>query len=259
MNLGIAAVAPLLLWGIWICAEESMGDATLSNFPGSVGKNRLHDGYTSTLKRNPFLRTPIFWASLLLLGGALIVALGYTKSSFISIPLLAILLSTTLVEKKSKARSLEMMRLEVEAQFPQLVQVMAVLISSGISPLRAIEVISLNSDSHLGKEFAEIVLQVTSGSSMNEALDRFAQSIDSKSIRRFASSLILAIERGSPLVDVLIDQVRDARNEAKNQIQRQSGRAEIALMIPVVFLILPISVLFALWPSLIQLGSFVAG
>jgi tight adherence protein C len=35
-----------------------------------------------------------------------------------------------------------------------------------------------------------------------------------------------------------------------------AGKAEVAMMIPVVFLILPISILFALWPSLTNLNLF---
>ena len=68
--------------------------------------------------------------------------------------------------------------------------------------------------------------------------------------------LILGIERGSSLTPILIAQVKDARTARKNQILQKAGKAEIALMIPVVFLILPISILFALWPSYQQLENF---
>jgi tight adherence protein C len=37
---------------------------------------------------------------------------------------------------------------------------------------------------------------------------------------------------------------------------RRAGKAEIALLLPVVFLLLPISVLFALFPSITQLQAF---
>jgi len=39
-------------------------------------------------------------------------------------------------------------------------------------------------------------------------------------------------------------------------IMNAAGKAEISMMIPVVFLILPISILFALWPSLTNLNLF---
>jgi tight adherence protein C len=38
----------------------------------------------------------------------------------------------------------------------------------------------------------------------------------------------------------------------------KAGKAEISMMVPVVFLILPVSILFALWPSVIRLNLFAA-
>ncbi|MGA1306100.1 MAG: pilus assembly protein TadB, partial [Candidatus Nanopelagicaceae bacterium] len=66
----------------------------------------------------------------------------------------------------------------------------------------------------------------------------------------------LGIQRGSSLGPILIAQVKDARLASKNLILQRAGKAEIALMIPIVFLILPISILFALFPSFEQLNSF---
>jgi tight adherence protein C len=65
--------------------------------------------------------------------------------------------------------------------------------------------------------------------------------------------LIVAIERGSPLTPILSALVRDCRVDAKNAMLRKAGKSEILLMVPVVFLLLPISVLFALFPSISQL------
>ena len=38
----------------------------------------------------------------------------------------------------------------------------------------------------------------------------------------------------------------------------KAGKAETSMMVPVVFLILPISILFALWPSVTHLNLFAA-
>ena len=50
---------------------------------------------------------------------------------------------------------------------------------------------------------------------------------------------------------------KDFGNTAKPYADKltAAGKADIALMIPVIFLILPISVLFALWPSYLSLGQ----
>ena len=76
-------------------------------------------------------------------------------------------------------------------------------------------------------------------------------------VRRFSDSLTIAVERGSPLVDVVNRQVEEVRNQERSRLLESAGKAEIAMMIPVVFLILPVSVLFALWPSYFALGRSV--
>jgi len=48
----------------------------------------------------------------------------------------------------------------------------------------------------------------------------------------------------------------EARSVQRNRVLSAAGKAEISMMIPVVFLILPISILFALWPSLANLNLF---
>jgi len=48
----------------------------------------------------------------------------------------------------------------------------------------------------------------------------------------------------------------EARGNQRNRVMEAAGKAEVSMMIPVVFLILPISILFALWPSLTNLNMF---
>ena len=69
----------------------------------------------------------------------------------------------------------------------------------------------------------------------------------------FRSTLTTAIERGSPLASVLHDQARDQRERSLAALMEEGGRREIAMLLPVVFLILPVTVIFALYPGLIAL------
>ena len=57
-------------------------------------------------------------------------------------------------------------------------------------------------------------------------------------------------------LEVLSRHAVEARGNQRNRVMAAAGKAEISMMIPVVFLILPISILFALWPSLTNLNMF---
>jgi tight adherence protein C len=82
--------------------------------------------------------------------------------------------------------------------------------------------------------------------------------VQSNTLRRFVDALVIAVNRGAPLIEVLHSHAREARDMQRNRVLEVAGKSEISMMIPVVFLILPISILFALWPSLSNLNLFAA-
>ena len=80
-----------------------------------------------------------------------------------------------------------------------------------------------------------------------------AESSTLEPFARFIDGLVIAIERGTPLADVLRAQAVDVREASKRALLEAGGRKEISMMVPVVFLILPVTVLFALFPGLLTL------
>lgn len=146
----------------------------------------------------------------------------------------------------------------IESEFPAIVEMLTLAIAAGETPIGAFARISDRSDCHLAREFAKVVAQVRIGRPLHEALDEMARKLQSSSIRRFIDALVMALLRGAPIVEVLHRHVAEARINQRNLVMDKAGKAETTLMIPIVFLILPISVLFALWPSINQL-SFFAG
>jgi tight adherence protein C len=85
------------------------------------------------------------------------------------------------------------------------------------------------------------------------ALEGIAQRTSVPSLTRFVDGLAIAVERGTPLADVLRAQATDVREAGKQALLEAGGRKEIAMMIPVVFLVLPVTVLFAAYPALVSL------
>ena len=75
-------------------------------------------------------------------------------------------------------------------------------------------------------------------------------------LQRLSDALITAAERGTPLAALLRDQARDMREAARQELMETGGKKEIAMLVPVVFLILPVTIMFALFPGLavLELG-----
>lgn len=148
-------------------------------------------------------------------------------------------------------------RRHIEMEFPLVVELFAILLAGNLSPASALEHISRRTSGEFALLLRDAVVEIQGGVSLSQALDVLSARIQSPMVRRFCDSLMIAVERGSPLVDVVHRQVEEVRNEQRSRLLEAAGKAEIALMIPVVFLILPISVLFALWPSYFALGRSV--
>jgi tight adherence protein C len=65
--------------------------------------------------------------------------------------------------------------------------------------------------------------------------------------------MAVAVDRGTPLAAVLHAQAADAREAGRRALIESGARREVLMMVPVVFLILPVTVLFAFWPGVVGL------
>jgi len=63
----------------------------------------------------------------------------------------------------------------------------------------------------------------------------------------------VATERGTPLVDVLHAQAADVREAGRRELLETGARKEVLMMVPVVFLVLPVTVVFAFFPGVVGL------
>lgn len=149
---------------------------------------------------------------------------------------------------------------KINMELPQYLEMFHILISSGTSVLTALKILGENSrKSEVGLIIKSILNQVEAGSSIENSIDSIVVPIGSQQLRRFSDALILGMNRGSSMGQSIQNLIAETRNHSKILILERAGKAEIKLLIPVVFLILPLSVLFAIWPSYLNLISIMGG
>jgi pilus assembly protein TadC len=149
---------------------------------------------------------------------------------------------------------------KINMELPQYLEMFHILISSGTSVLTALKILGENSrKSEVGLIIKSILNQVEAGSSIENSIDSIVVPIGSQQLRRFSDALILGMNRGSSMGQSIQNLIAETRNHSKILILERAGKAEIKLLIPVVFLILPLSVLFAIWPSYLNLVSIMGG
>ena len=151
------------------------------------------------------------------------------------------------------SREVERRRARVEAQLPDVVELLALAVGAGQGPVPAIERIVALGRGDLVDELRSTLTDIRSGTVLSTALDRMERRVGSVHVTRLCEAIIVALERGTPLAEVLRSQAADVREAARQDLMEEGGRREIAQMVPVVFLVLPITVVFALFPGLFVL------
>ncbi|CAB4731493.1 MAG: hypothetical protein F2925_01705 [Actinobacteria bacterium] len=144
----------------------------------------------------------------------------------------------------------------IESEFPAIIEMMTLAIAAGETPMQSMLRIAESAEGELSREFAVVISQIREGQPLHVTLDAMGRRVKSVMIRRFVDAVVTATLRGAPLIEVLTRHAIEARGNQRNRVLNAAGKAEISMMIPVVFLILPISILFALWPSLTNLNLF---
>ena len=138
-------------------------------------------------------------------------------------------------------------------EFPVVAELLALAVTAGEGPVGALERVCRLSNGELARELRATLARARSGTPLVEALDQLAERTSVEPLARFVEGIVIAVERGTPLADVLRAQAGDVRAASKRQLLESGGRKEVAMMAPVVFLILPVTVLFALFPGLISI------
>jgi tight adherence protein C len=141
-------------------------------------------------------------------------------------------------------------------EFPSLAELMALAVGAGESATGALDRVCRTAKGELSKEFAKILAETRAGKPLVEALQDFSARTDLGPLVRFVDGVIVAVERGTPLADVLRAQAQDVRDTAKRDLMESAGKKEIGMMVPLVFGVLPLTVVFAVFPGIaaISLG-----
>ncbi|MDP9408859.1 MAG: type II secretion system F family protein [Actinomycetota bacterium] len=140
------------------------------------------------------------------------------------------------------------------AEFPTVAELLAMAVTAGEGALGALERVARTSRGELSAELRRALADARAGTPLVQALERVGGRTSLPPLARFVEGVAVAVERGTPLADVLRAQAVDVRESGRRQLLEAGGRKEIAMMVPVVFLVMPVTVVFALFPGFIGLS-----
>ena len=186
-------------------------------------------------------------------GGLLLsfLALASGSSPFVFLVLTALgAVMGALIWDRKLSREISQRGKRIAQQLPTVAELLAFAVAAGESPVVAIERVSHTMGGELAAEFSLALSEIRGGQSIEQALRDVSDRAGSADVERFIDGVLLAIDRGTPLAEVLRAQAADARAADRRQLLEIAGRKDVAMLIPVVFFILPTVVLVALFPGI---------
>jgi tight adherence protein C len=134
-------------------------------------------------------------------------------------------------------------------ELPDILDLLAALLANGENIYSAFGHVANRCEGTFAKAITRLMLRLNYGQDLRGALDLLAQEHASLSVSEFASKIVLALERGTPLAQQLQLLAQSARSQLRIQLLKQAGKNEVKMLIPLVFVILPVTVLVAVYPS----------
>ncbi|MFM6977557.1 MAG: type II secretion system F family protein [Micrococcales bacterium] len=139
--------------------------------------------------------------------------------------------------------------MQIDFQLAALVEMLVAILLSGESLFLALKRVAEISSSLVSSEIEIMLKRVELGGELTVELSALCERLPTESMREFSNKLSLAMGRGTPLASSLSALAMSIRAARASKLLRIAGVNETKMLIPVVLLICPVTVIFALYPS----------
>lgn len=142
-------------------------------------------------------------------------------------------------------------------EIPDFASILWFAVSAGETLDVSLRIAVSRSRGFVSSEFERVIRNVEHGALLQIELANLAVESKSEPVRELATKLAVALTNGSALSDLMSDFVQSTTASLRTELLAKAGKNETKMMIPMVFVILPVTVMFALYPSLALIeGSF---
>ncbi|QCR18921.1 type II secretion system F family protein [Agrococcus sp. SGAir0287] len=225
--------------------------------PGAVAARLRRARSPLTLER--FRARQLVWGLIGAIVGAAVGALALVRGAAPAVPIALLVVtaaSGALLADWLLQRAVRRRMARIASELPTVLEFLALSLAAGEGLGDALRRVARIGTGELAGEIAGVVADAASGASLSDALERLATELEHPGVTRCVDQMRGALERGTPLAQTLQAQAQDARDASRRDLLEAAGRKEIAMLVPLVFGLLPTTVAFALWPGfhVLQVG-----
>ena len=160
-----------------------------------------------------------------------------------------------LVRRQMLVRAAKARTALVLEELPVVCELLAICLTAGEGLSEAFARVAARGTGPLSQELRHVQRASSLGVPLTDALAALTTKLDVAPLSRSLDHLIAGLERGTPLADILRTQAAETRSEAGRRLQERASAREVVMLFPLVFLILPITIAFAIFPGLLVIQT----
>ncbi len=135
-------------------------------------------------------------------------------------------------------------------ELPVMLDFAVLCLTAGLGVMDTVARLARIGDGVIAGECRRIVASHDLGVSVGAAFDASARRVPHDGWVRVLSAIREAMERGTPVAAVVSAIAIEERESAARRLIESGSTREVAMMVPLVFVILPVTVIFAVYPGL---------
>jgi tight adherence protein C len=157
-------------------------------------------------------------------------------------------LSSWLVRKKMQKR-----QAGVQRALPTALDLITVCMEAGLSFDSGMSKVVEKTHGTLSDEFGRVLTEMQMGKVRREALRDMATRLNTRDVSSFVAAIVQADQMGMSLGPVMRAQSEDVRLRRRQRCEEQAMKAPIKMLFPLIFCILPSTILVVLGPGLVTM------
>jgi tight adherence protein C len=159
-------------------------------------------------------------------------------------------LSSWLVRKKRDKRVTE-----VQRALPSALDLITISMEAGLSFDSGLAKVVEKTKGTLSDEFGRVLTEMQMGKVRRDALRDMAKRVNTRDVTSFVASIVQADQMGMSLGPVMRAQSDDVRLRRRQRAEETAMKAPIKMLFPLMFCILPSTILVVLGPGLVTIGT----
>lgn len=189
----------------------------------------------------------LMWGIVTVVGGAPLAAIPAMAIGGLLLGVAGPLLGLERNYRQARARVVE--------ELPVLLGLVVLALRAGESLPRSLQRAAFQGRGRLAREFGVAVESIDLGGRLENALTSLARRWDVPEVSLTIDSMVNAMATGAPVADVLAIRVEELIAQRTQRALERASKQEVGMLIPLVFLILPVTIIFAVLPGLLALNA----